>query len=94
MQTHQENHTLCPASLHHPDRLSVFLYVYVLVALQSHNTPMLTASTGVDLHDLHDLRTRSLLFVHNLVESLRAAGVSIPTLLPNFLFCQPRDLLL
>ncbi|RPD62926.1 hypothetical protein L227DRAFT_651217 [Lentinus tigrinus ALCF2SS1-6] len=34
-----------------------------------------SSSTCVDLHDLHDLRTRSLLFVHNLVESLRAAGV-------------------
>ncbi|KAI0932191.1 hypothetical protein AcW2_000883 [Taiwanofungus camphoratus] len=29
-----------------------------------------------DLHDLHDLRSRSLVFVHNLVESLRASGVS------------------
>ncbi|KAI0936358.1 hypothetical protein AcW1_000622 [Taiwanofungus camphoratus] len=28
-----------------------------------------------DLHDLHDLRSRSLVFVHNLVESLRASGV-------------------
>ncbi|KZT65143.1 hypothetical protein DAEQUDRAFT_731767 [Daedalea quercina L-15889] len=28
-----------------------------------------------DLHDLHDLRTRSLLFVHNLVETLRASGI-------------------
>ncbi|KAH9944372.1 uncharacterized protein BXZ73DRAFT_73902 [Epithele typhae] len=34
-----------------------------------------SSSTCADLHDLHDLRTRSLLFVHNLVESLRAAGV-------------------
>ncbi|ETW87209.1 hypothetical protein HETIRDRAFT_166745 [Heterobasidion irregulare TC 32-1] len=29
----------------------------------------------IDLHDLHDLRSRSLLFIHNLVESLRASGV-------------------
>ncbi len=55
---------------------------------------MLTASAGVDLHDLHDLRTRSLLFVHKLVESLRAAGVSIPTLPPKFSPCRPRDPLL
>ena len=31
--------------------------------------------TGADLHDLHDLRSRSLMFVHNLVETLRASGV-------------------
>ncbi|KAI0801249.1 hypothetical protein C8Q74DRAFT_1364877 [Fomes fomentarius] len=36
-----------------------------------------SSTTCADLHDLHDLRTRSLLFVHNLVESLRASGVSI-----------------
>ncbi|KAI0756976.1 hypothetical protein C8Q80DRAFT_1264964 [Daedaleopsis nitida] len=34
-----------------------------------------SSTTCADLHDLHDLRTRSLLFVHNLVESLRASGV-------------------
>lgn len=28
-----------------------------------------------DLHDLHDLRTRFLLFIHNLLESLRSSGV-------------------
>ncbi|CCL98962.1 uncharacterized protein FIBRA_00970 [Fibroporia radiculosa] len=28
-----------------------------------------------DLYDLHDLRSRSLLFVHNLVETLKASGV-------------------
>jgi hypothetical protein len=31
--------------------------------------------TGLDLHDLHDLRSRILLFIHNLLESLRSAGV-------------------
>lgn len=30
----------------------------------------------VDLHDLNALRTRSLMFIHNLVEALRTAGVS------------------
>ena len=40
------------------------------------STILMPVRTGTDLHDLHDLRTRSLLFVHNLVESLRAAGVS------------------
>ncbi|KAI0365261.1 hypothetical protein BV20DRAFT_1028434 [Pilatotrama ljubarskyi] len=35
-----------------------------------------SSATCVDLHDLHDLRSRSLLFVHNLVESLRASGIS------------------
>ncbi|KAI0735155.1 hypothetical protein C8Q76DRAFT_711197 [Earliella scabrosa] len=34
-----------------------------------------SSTTCADLHDLHDLRTRSLLFVHNLVEALRASGV-------------------
>ena len=31
----------------------------------------------VDLYDLNALRTRSLMFVHDLVEALRASGVSI-----------------
>jgi len=35
----------------------------------------LTRYTGLDLHDLHDLRSRILLFIHDLLESLRAAGV-------------------
>ncbi|KAI0033183.1 hypothetical protein K488DRAFT_48261, partial [Vararia minispora EC-137] len=29
----------------------------------------------IDLHDLHDLRSRSLVFIHDLVKSLRASGV-------------------
>ncbi|KAH9937705.1 uncharacterized protein B0H18DRAFT_971884 [Fomitopsis serialis] len=33
------------------------------------------SSSCYDLYDLHDLRTRSLLFVHNLVETLRASGI-------------------
>ncbi|THH21553.1 hypothetical protein EW146_g13 [Bondarzewia mesenterica] len=38
----------------------------------------------IDLHDLHDLRSRSLLFIHELVESLRASGVSASyTLAPS-----------
>ncbi|KZT02706.1 uncharacterized protein LAESUDRAFT_729947 [Laetiporus sulphureus 93-53] len=32
--------------------------------------------TCYDLHDLHDLRSRSLLFVHNLVELLRSSGIT------------------
>ncbi|KAH9835543.1 uncharacterized protein C8Q71DRAFT_762506 [Rhodofomes roseus] len=34
-----------------------------------------SSSASYDLHDLHDLRTRSLLFVHNLIETLRASGI-------------------
>ncbi|EIW64659.1 uncharacterized protein TRAVEDRAFT_139713 [Trametes versicolor FP-101664 SS1] len=34
-----------------------------------------SSASCADLHDLHDLRSRSLLFVHNLVESLRASGI-------------------
>ncbi|PCH33645.1 hypothetical protein WOLCODRAFT_22144 [Wolfiporia cocos MD-104 SS10] len=34
-----------------------------------------SSPTCYDLHDLHDLRSRSLVFVHNLVESLRASGI-------------------
>ena len=30
-----------------------------------------------DLHDLHDLRARFLVFIHSLLESLRASGVSV-----------------
>ncbi|EMD42058.1 hypothetical protein CERSUDRAFT_110603, partial [Gelatoporia subvermispora B] len=33
-------------------------------------------SDSCDLHDLHDLRSRSLMFVHNLVEVLRASGIA------------------
>jgi hypothetical protein len=33
-----------------------------------------------DLHDLHDLRTRFLLFIHSLLESLRATGVCLVAL--------------
>ncbi|KAG2044858.1 hypothetical protein BDR03DRAFT_9998 [Suillus americanus] len=34
------------------------------------------SDTCLDLHDLHDLRSRILLFVHDLLESLRSAGCS------------------
>lgn len=34
-----------------------------------------TTRTGVDLHDLHDLRARFLVIVHDLVTSLRSRGV-------------------
>lgn len=32
--------------------------------------------TGIDLHDLNTLRSRSLHFIHDLVNSLRESGVS------------------
>ncbi|KAF9241380.1 hypothetical protein BU15DRAFT_87296 [Melanogaster broomeanus] len=34
------------------------------------------SDTCYDLHDLHDLRSRSLLFIHDLLESLRSNGIS------------------
>ncbi|KAG2159855.1 uncharacterized protein EDB93DRAFT_1112280 [Suillus bovinus] len=34
------------------------------------------SDTCLDLHDLHDLRSRILLFVHDLLESLHSAGIS------------------
>ena len=37
-------------------------------------TPAL-ANIGLDMHDLNDLRARSLAFIHNLVKALRAVGV-------------------
>ncbi|EPQ60639.1 hypothetical protein GLOTRDRAFT_135289 [Gloeophyllum trabeum ATCC 11539] len=33
------------------------------------------SDTCLDLHDLHDLRSRALLFIHNLTESLRSSGI-------------------
>ncbi|OAX42968.1 hypothetical protein K503DRAFT_847479 [Rhizopogon vinicolor AM-OR11-026] len=33
------------------------------------------SDTCLDLHDLHDLRSRILLFIHDLLESLKAAGI-------------------
>lgn len=32
---------------------------------------------GLDLHDLHDLRNRLIVFVHELLKVLRANGVSV-----------------
>jgi hypothetical protein len=39
--------------------------------------------SGLDLHDLHELRSRFLLFIHDLLQSLRSSGVrlSISTVL-------------
>lgn len=39
-----------------------------------------------DLHDLHDFRTRFLVFIHSLLESLRASGVSLAALLYELLY--------
>src|ERR1700676_326631 len=39
----------------------------------------LTNLVDDDLHDLHDLRARFLVFIHSLLESLRASGVSLAT---------------
>ena len=38
---------------------------------------MTCISTGSDLHDIHDLRRRSLDLVHELTGSLRSSGVSL-----------------
>ncbi|KAG6336572.1 hypothetical protein ID866_2510 [Astraeus odoratus] len=35
-----------------------------------------SSDTCHDLHELNDLRSRSLLFIHNLLESLRSNGIS------------------
>ncbi|GJE86125.1 hypothetical protein PsYK624_022050 [Phanerochaete sordida] len=37
-------------------------------------TTIPSCDTFVDAQDLHDLRTRSLVFIHNLVEALRSQG--------------------
>ncbi|KAH7911210.1 hypothetical protein BJ138DRAFT_1172688 [Hygrophoropsis aurantiaca] len=34
-----------------------------------------SSDTCSDLHDLHDLRSRFLLFIHDLLESLRSSGI-------------------
>ncbi|KAI0073134.1 hypothetical protein K474DRAFT_263355 [Panus rudis PR-1116 ss-1] len=62
--------------------------------------PTVCPSTGVyvDLYDLNALRTRSLVFVHNLVESLRDSGIAAsyrlqPSSCPLCLICAlPPDL--
>ncbi|CDO71577.1 hypothetical protein BN946_scf184911.g47 [Trametes cinnabarina] len=51
-----------------------------------------SSAAYADLHDLHDLRSRSLVFVHNLVESLRASGIAAsyrlqPASCPMCLIC-------
>jgi hypothetical protein len=35
----------------------------------------LIQKSGLDLHDLHELRSRFLLFIHDLLQSLRSSGV-------------------
>ncbi|KDR84989.1 hypothetical protein GALMADRAFT_233523 [Galerina marginata CBS 339.88] len=35
-----------------------------------------STDTCLDLHDLHDLRSRFLLFIHDLLQSLRSSGIS------------------
>ncbi|KAF8807405.1 hypothetical protein BYT27DRAFT_7241962 [Phlegmacium glaucopus] len=35
-----------------------------------------STETCVDLHDLHELRSRFLIFIHNLIQSLRSSGIS------------------
>ena len=32
-----------------------------------------------DLHDIHDVQSRSLVYLHSLVEALRTAGVRVQT---------------
>jgi hypothetical protein len=44
----------------------------------------LTVLVDDDLHDLHDLRARLLVFIHSLLESLRESGVSPNT--PSWYF--------
>ena len=36
---------------------------------------LLSVCTGTDLHDLHELRSRALVFVHDLCKKLSAVGV-------------------
>lgn len=45
---------------------------------------MLTILIDDDLHDLHDLRARFLVFIHSLLESLSASGVSVGYLCLSF----------
>ncbi|KZT30579.1 hypothetical protein NEOLEDRAFT_1126169 [Neolentinus lepideus HHB14362 ss-1] len=35
-----------------------------------------SSDTCLDLHDLHDLRSRALIFIHDLTASLRTSGIS------------------
>jgi len=35
-----------------------------------------SSDTCLDLHDLHDLRSRALIFIHDLTASLRSSGIS------------------
>ncbi|KAF8168099.1 hypothetical protein B0H34DRAFT_684208 [Crassisporium funariophilum] len=49
------------------------------VAIRLHCTvPTWSCSTEtcLDLHDLHELRSRFLLFIHELLQSLRSSGIS------------------
>lgn len=77
MQTDTKIGTFCETLLHDPDRLPVVGFMCVSHVV-TRPTVAHAHTLGADLHDLHDLRSRSLLFVHNLVESLRASGVSPP----------------
>ncbi|TFK77100.1 hypothetical protein BDN72DRAFT_807521 [Pluteus cervinus] len=51
-----------------------------------------TSDIGIDLHDLHELRSRLLMFIHALLQSLRTSGISasyslVPSSSPICLVC-------
>lgn len=64
----------------------------MLVKLLTHLPPLLIFMlyVGLDLHDLNHLRSKSLMLIHDLVNSLRSSGVSLVissrTRVLNYLF--------
>ncbi|KAJ2970747.1 hypothetical protein NUW54_g12663 [Trametes sanguinea] len=68
--------TLCETALHDPHRLPALLRYMCVCRPVTRPAAAHAAVIDADLHDLHDLRSRSLVFVHNLVETLRASGVA------------------
>lgn len=70
------------ALLHSPDMEPVVRQLYVgAVKL----VRLVYELPGLDLHDLHSLRTKFLLFIHDLVRALQSSGVRPCTAVPDVL---------
>ncbi|KAK7694662.1 hypothetical protein QCA50_001850 [Cerrena zonata] len=104
---HVENHVPRDVELNELGTLQDALEPFAKLVSRSGNSVRLhctiptvcpSSDVYVDLHDLNALRTRSLMFVHDLVETLRASGITAsyrlqPSSCPLCLVCAlPPDL--
>ena len=69
MKTLSDYSVRCQHGLHHPIFVRNGIH-YILPRIIDTDIP-----PGIDLHDLNALRSRSLHFIHDLVNALRESGV-------------------